>query len=113
MGFNGRHLIAGWSEDIQLEDAHYLTPRAMAYGNFSLVGVCLVYVNDPIGTRRTLGFNWPSRAEGQLAHAQILEMLRTGRIRTSIGRELPFDDIPGALEAMESRQTTGRLVVHV
>ena len=39
MGFNGRHLIAGWSTDIQLEDAAYITPRAMAYGNFSLCGV--------------------------------------------------------------------------
>jgi len=55
MGFNGRHLIAGWSEGIELEDAHYLTPRAMAYGNFSLCGVCLVCVNDPLGVRRTMG----------------------------------------------------------
>jgi NADPH2:quinone reductase len=113
MGFNGRHLIAGFSQDIQLEDAAYLTPRAMAYGNFSLVGVCLVYVNDPIGTRRTLGFNWPSRAEGQAAHATILEMLRTGRIRTSVGRELGFGEIPGALEEMEARRTMGRLVAHM
>jgi NADPH2:quinone reductase len=113
MGFNGRHVIAGFSQDIQLEDAAYITPRAMAYGNFSLVGVCLVYVNDPLGTRRTLGFNWPSRAEGQRAHATILELLRTGRIRTCIGRELAFDEVPSALAAMEQRATTGRLVVHV
>ena len=39
MGFNGRHLIAGFSQDIQLEDGTF-TPRAMAYGNFSMVGVC-------------------------------------------------------------------------
>ncbi len=112
MGFNGRHLIAGWSTDIQLEDASYITPRAMAYGNFSLCGVCLVYVNDPLGTRRTLGFNWPSRAEGQRAHAIILELLRTGKIHTTIGRELSFDEIPAALEDMEQRRTTGRLVAH-
>lgn len=111
MGFNGRHLIAGFSEDITLEDGTYITPRAMAYGNFSLCGVCLVYVTDPLGTRRTLGFNWPSRAEGQAAHARILELVRTGRIRTVIGRELSFDDVPEALEAMERRETTGRLVV--
>ena len=113
MGFNGRHLIAGFSEDIQLEDGNYITPRAMAYGNFSLCGVCLVYVNDPLGVRRTLGFNWPSRAEGQDAHARILELLRTGAIRTVIGRQLSFDDIPEALEAMERRETTGRLVAEL
>lgn len=112
MGFNGRHLIAGWSQDIGLENTAYLTPRAMAYGNFSLVGVCLVYVNDPVGTRRLLGFNWPSRAEGQQAHATILEMLRTGRIRTSVTRELAFAEIPHALEDMEQRKTMGRLVAH-
>jgi NADPH2:quinone reductase len=112
MGFNGRHLIAGWSEGIELEDAHYLTPRAMAYGNFSLWGVCLVYVNDPLGVRRTMGFNWPGRSEGQQAHATILELIRTGRIRPTVTRELEFGDVPTALEDMEQRKTMGRLVVH-
>ena len=113
MGMHGRHLILGFSDDIQLEDAAYFTPRAMAYGNFSLVGVCLVYVNDPLGTRRTLGFNWPSRSEGQAAHAQILELIRTGVIKPFVGRELSFDDIPECLEAMERRETVGRLVARL
>jgi NADPH2:quinone reductase len=113
MGFNGRHLIAGWSENITLEDAHYLTPRAMAYGNFSLCGVCLVYVNDPLGVRRTLGFNWPGRSDGQKAHAHLLELIRTGRITPTVGRRLTFDDIPAALEDMEQRRTMGRLVALV
>jgi NADPH:quinone reductase len=110
MGYDGRLLIAGYAEDIQLEDAHYITPRAMAYGNFSLVGVCLVYVHDPLAVRRLLGFNWPSRAEGLDAHATLLEMIRTGRIRPTVNRRLTFDEIPAALEEMEQRRTTGRLV---
>jgi NADPH2:quinone reductase len=113
MGMNGRHLILGFSADIQLEDASYITPRAMAYGNFSLCGVCLVYVTDPLGTRRTLGFNWPSRAEGQAAHTKILELIRTGVITPFVGREITFAEIPEALEAMERRETVGRIVVHV
>lgn len=113
MGYGGRHLIAGFSQDIQLEDGAYITPRAMAYSNFDLVGVCLVYVDDPLGTRRTLGFNWPSRADGQAAHREILELLRTGAVRPAVGRELAFDEIPDALEAMERRETMGRLVAHV
>jgi NADPH2:quinone reductase len=113
MGMNGRHLILGFSADIQLEDAGYITPRAMAYGNFSLCGVCLVYVTDPLGTRRILGFNWPSRAEGQAAHARILELIRTGVITPFVGREIAFAEIPEALEAMERRETVGRIVVHV
>jgi NADPH:quinone reductase len=113
MGMNGRHLILGFSDDIQHEDASYITPRAMAYGNFSLCGVCLVYVLDPLGTRRTLGFNWPSRSEGQAAHRKILEMIRTGTIKPFVGRDLSFAEIPEALEAMERRETVGRLVAHV
>jgi NADPH2:quinone reductase len=85
----------------------------MAYGNFSLCGVCLVYVSDPLGTRRTLGFNWPSRADGQEAHARILELLRTGTIRTAVTRQLAFEEIPTALEAMERRETMGRLVARL
>lgn len=113
MGMNGRHLIVGFTQDIQLEDGAYITPRAMAYGNFDLCGVCLVYVTDPLATRRTLGFNWPSRSEGQAAHREILELMRTGAISPYIGREMGFDEIPAALEAMERRETTGRLVAHV
>jgi NADPH:quinone reductase-like Zn-dependent oxidoreductase len=55
--------------------------------------------------------NRPSRAEGQRAHATILELLRTERIRTAIGRRLTFDELPAALETMERRETMGRLVV--
>jgi NADPH2:quinone reductase len=113
MGFNGRHLIVGFSEDIGLEDASYLTARPLAFGNFSVGGVCLAYVNDPHGFRRSLGFNFPSRVDGLSAHARILELLRTGAIRTVVGRELTFAEIPAALEAMERRETMGRQVVRL
>lgn len=113
MGMNGRHLMIGFAEDIQLEDGNYLTPRAIAYGNFDLCGVCLVYVTDPVGTRRTLGFNWPSRSDGQAAHVRILEMMRTGVITPFIAEDLTFEQIPEALERMERRETVGRLVAHV
>lgn len=110
MGMNGRHLIVGFTQDIQLEDGAYITPRAMAYGNFDLCGVCLVYVTDPLATRRTLGFNWPSRSEGQAAHREILALLRSGVVTPYIGRQLDFSEVP---EQMERRETTGRPVTHV
>lgn len=111
MGFNGRHLMAGFAEDITLEDGNYLSPRPIAYGNFDVCGVCLVYVTDPSAVRRTLGFNWPARSAGLEAHVEILEMIRTGKIRTVVGANIAWPDLPKALERMESRQTTGRLVV--
>ena len=111
MGLNGRYLMAGFAQDIALEDGDYLSPRAIAYSNFDVCGVCLVYVNDPVAIRRTLGFNWPARSEGLDAHAKILEMLRTGRIRTVVGEQVAWADLPNALERMAARKTTGRLVV--
>ena len=111
MGLNGRLLMAGFAQDIALEDGDYLSPRPIAYNNFDVCGVCLVYVTDPLAVRRTLGFNWPARSDGQAAHAAILEMLRTGKIRTVVGAEVDWADLPDALERMAARRTTGRLVV--
>ncbi|MUL80349.1 MULTISPECIES: NADPH:quinone oxidoreductase family protein [unclassified Mycolicibacterium] len=111
MGFNGRHLMAGFAEDIALEDGDYISPRPIAYGNFDVCGVCLVYVTDPLAVRRTLGFNWPARSEGLDAHVQILELMRTGQIRTVVGDNVTWDQLPQALQRMAARQTIGRLVV--
>jgi NADPH2:quinone reductase len=112
MGLNGRHLMAGFAEDIALEDGDYLSPRPIAYGNFDVCGVCLVYVTDPVAIRRTLGFNWPARSAGLDAHVKILELLRTGAIRTVVGAHVAWPELPAALEKMAARQSTGRLVVH-
>jgi NADPH2:quinone reductase len=71
----------------------------------------LVYVTDPLAVRRTLGFNWPARSEGIDAHVAILEMIRTGKIRTVVGESVAWGDLPQALQRMEARATTGRLVV--
>ncbi|MGV0785147.1 zinc-binding dehydrogenase [Mycolicibacterium sp. XJ775] len=111
MGFNGRHLMAGFAEDIALEDGDYISPRPIAYGNFDVCGVCLVYVTDPLAVRRTLGFNWPARSEGLDAHVQILELMRTGRPQTVVGDNVEWDQLPQALARMAARETTGRLVV--
>lgn len=111
MGFNGRHLMAGFAEDIALEDGDYISPRPIAYGNFDVCGVCLVYVTDSLAVRRTLGFNWPARSEGLDAHVQILELMRTGRLRTVVGDNVEWDQLPQALARMAARETTGRLVV--
>jgi NADPH:quinone reductase-like Zn-dependent oxidoreductase len=37
-------------------------------------------------------------------------MIRTGRIRPVVTERLAFDEIPTAVERMERRRTTGRLV---
>ena len=46
MAFNGRHILAGFASGIEQEDEG-LVPRPVLFGNFSLVGVCHAYVDDP------------------------------------------------------------------
>lgn len=112
MGIHGRHLLVGYAQDIS-NDGAPLSPQAAIYGNFSLCGVCLAYAMDPLATRRTLGLNWPARSEGLKAHRRILELLRSGKVRTVVTSEVSFGDLPAAMERQERRETMGRTVVRV
>ena len=114
MGFGGRHLLVGLASGVEQEDQATITPRPpLLYGNFSVCGVCHVYVDDPVMFRRLTGLNFTARADGLRTHATVVRLLRQGKIRPVVGRELAFEDIPAALDAMARRETTGRLVVHL
>lgn len=110
MAFNGRHLLVGFASGIEAEDAG-IVPRPVLFGNFSLSGVCHAYADDPREVKRAIGHNFPSHADGERVHADILELIRQGRIRPVVGREVAFGDLPAALQAMAERQTVGRVVV--
>jgi NADPH:quinone reductase len=110
MAFNGRHLLVGFASGIEQEDEG-LVPRPVLFGNFSLVGVCHAYVDDPVEFKRmTGGFNFPAHRDGEALHAELLELIERGTLRPIVGRSVAFDDLPGALAAMEQRETTGRTV---
>lgn len=111
MAINGRLLIVGYAEDIT-NDGAAISPQPAIYGNFSLCGVCLAYTADPLATRLR-GMALPSRAEGLEAHRRILELLRSGVVRTVVTAEIPFDELPAGLERQERRETMGRVVVNV
>lgn len=113
MGFNGRHLLVGLASGIEQEDQATITPRPLLYGNFSVMGVCHAYVDDPVMFRRLTGLNFVGRSDGLRTHSAILRLLEQGKIRPVIGRELDFEDIPSALEDMAQRRTTGRLVAQL
>jgi len=112
MAFNGRHILAGFASGIEQEDEG-LVPRPVLFGNFSLVGVCHAYVDDPVTFKRMSGFNFPSHRDGEQLHAELLELFAEGKLRTVVGQEVPFLDLPAALAAMEQRQTVGRTVVRL
>ena len=112
MAFNGRHILAGFASGIELEDEG-LVPRPVLFGNFSLVGVCHAYVDDPVVFKRMSGFNFPAHHDGERLHAELLALFAAGKLRAVVGREVPFHELPTALDAMEQRQTVGRTVVRL
>ncbi len=112
MAFNGRHILAGFASGIELEDEG-LVPRPVLFGNFSLVGVCHAYVDDPVVFKRLSGFNFPSHHDGEQLHSELLALFAAGTLRAVVGQEVPFSALPAALDAMERRQTVGRTVVRL
>ena len=112
MAFNGRHLIAGFASGIEAEDEG-IVPRPMVFGNFSLVGVCHAYVDDPITFKQLTGFNFPSHADGEHLHAELCGLIEMGVLRPVIGREVAFAELPTGLVAMEGRETIGRTVIRL
>ena len=110
MAFNGRHILAGFASGIEQEDEGVVL-RPVLFGNFSLVGVCHAYVDDPVVFKRLSGFNFPAHRDGEQLHTELLAMFAAGKLRAIVGQEVPFRDLPAALDAMEQRQTVGRTVV--
>jgi NADPH2:quinone reductase len=113
MAFNGRHLLVGFASGTEALDEGSIVPRPVIYGNFSLSGVCLAYTDDPAPIKAMIGYNFVPYATGEVIHARLLELLKRGEIRPLVGSEVQFADLPEALDAMERRETTGRVVVRL
>lgn len=112
MGMDGRLLLVGYAADIT-NDGAPINPAPAIYGNFSLLGVCLAYALDPHAVRAASGMNLPSRAEGLEAHRQILDLLRNDEVHTVVNSEVPFAELPQAMERQERRETMGRTIVRL
>jgi len=114
----GRHLVVGFASGIEAEEVPMISGRALCFGNFDIVGVILSYVDPevvrhvgraaPVPVPR---FNPPTTEIGARVHAHLMELLDQARIRPVVGGTVAFEDLPRALEDMESRRTTGRIVV--
>ena len=107
----GRHCLIGFASGIEMEQ----TPQRidyMIYGNFSLTGVLLGYLDGPpIETSRHTRYSFFPRATGDAVHDRLLDLQAAGKIRPIIGSTFAFEAIPEALAAMETRQTRGRVVI--
>jgi NADPH2:quinone reductase len=113
MAFNGRHLLVGFASGIEAEDRG-IVPRPILFGNFSLCGVCLAYVDDPRAAKQaSQGYNFFSHADAEALHARLLDLLHQRVVRPLVGLELPFASLPSGLDALERRETVGRVVVRL
>jgi NADPH2:quinone reductase len=111
MAFNGRHLVIGFASDIEAEERP-VSLQPGIYGNFDLVGICFAYVESP-RPARAFGMNFASSAQGIEVWNRILHLANAGTVRPVIGQVIGFADVPGWLEKLEGRETTGRIVVEL
>lgn len=114
----GRHLVVGFAGGIEAEEVPMVTGRMLCFGNFDVLGVILAYVPDEWATGVALPtpmpvprFNPPPRSQGDAVQAHLLELLAAGAIHPVVGAVRPFEELPAALEDMEARRTTGRVVI--
>jgi NADPH:quinone reductase len=115
VAYNGRYLMMGFASNKLVADEKFIVPRRVLMGNFKLCGVLLNYAGDDMVhlLKNAMGWNVASRALGERIHGEIVQLARTKAIRAVIGDTVPFEQLPGAIEALASRATTGRTIVTV
>ncbi|MEM7142938.1 MAG: zinc-binding dehydrogenase [Actinomycetota bacterium] len=115
LAYNGRYLMMGFASDKTVADDPFLVPRQLSLSNARLCGVMLNYQSDAMVEmiKGAMGWNVLTTSTGQTIQAELVDMLRSGAIRTVIGRQVPFEQLPAALEALGSRETSGRVVVEL
>jgi NADPH2:quinone reductase len=113
LSYNGRYLMMGFASDKTVVDEASIVPRRIALGNFKLCGVMLSYTDTERQTmmKNRLGWNLPPDALGAEITRNVVDMVRTGRVRAVVGRVVGFEDVPEAITAMANRETVGRVVV--
>ena len=108
----------GFASGIEAEEVPMVNGRMLCFGNFDMLGVILAYT-PPEVVGRIAGasnmpvprFNPPTTDIAQSVQDRLLTLLAAGKIRPIVGGLVAFEDLPQALEAMEARQTTGRIVL--
>ncbi len=114
----GRHLTIGFASGIEAEEVPLVTGRMLCFGNFDMLGVILAYTPPEISGKIAGAsgmpvprFNPPTTDIAQSVQQSLLSLLAARKIRPIVGATVPFEELPAALEEMEARQTSGRIVL--
>lgn len=115
LAYNGRYLMMGFASDKSVADEKLIVPRRLALGNVKLCGVLLAYAPDEMARmlKRGMGWGFASSELGARIHRQILDLVLARKIRAVVGREVGFEELPAAMEAMAARETVGRTIVRL
>jgi NADPH2:quinone reductase len=115
IAYNGRYLMMGFASGKRFADEKLIVPRRLATGNFKLCGVMLGYANAQMGPmlKQAMGWNLCPDTVGQKAMAEILALVRAGKVRAVVGEVVGFGELPAAMTRMRDRKTTGRVIVRV
>jgi NADPH:quinone reductase len=63
--------------------------------------------------KTAMGWNFASSQLGEKIMREIIELVQTNQVRAVVGNVVDFADLPGAIEAMANRETTGRTIAMV
>jgi len=113
--YNGRYLMMGFASNKIVADEPWIVPRRVIMGNIKLCGVLLNYqTDDMIGLiKGGTGWNVAPHELGEIATADIVELVRSGSVRAVVGSTPSFEELPSAMAAMADRATVGRVIVMV
>lgn len=110
--YNGRYLMMGFASNKVVADEKFLVPRRVMLGNLKLCGVMLSYADPATAAmiKGAMGWNFAPAELGVRIMADIVDLVGRGAIAPVIGRQIRFEDLPEAIEAMGNRETVGRVV---
>jgi NADPH:quinone reductase len=110
--YNGRYLMMGFASNKLVADEPLIVPRRLALGNFKLCGVLLAYAEDDMAqmVKTAMGWNFASGRLGETIMREINDLVLANRVKPVVGRTVDFEELPGAVEALANRETTGRVV---
>jgi NADPH2:quinone reductase len=115
IAYGGRYLMMGFASDKTKADEPWLVPRRVMLGNFALHGVLLAYAPEAVakGMKQAMGWNFVPAERGAEITREIVSQVVAKKLRPVIGKVVPFEEAPAAMEAMAARETMGRTIVRL
>ena len=111
--YNGRYLMMGFASDKRFADEKLIVPRRLSTGNFKICGVLLAYASEAVipAMKKGMGWNFCSDALGARINAEIVDLVREGKVKPVIGEIAGFNDLPAAITRLRDRATYGRVLI--